>query len=231
LDNLPTKIIEKKHVDSPVKHIEEQSQEIVDIRLKLKDRTEKFKKYLEKKHIDSPVKHIEEQSQEIVDIRLKLKDVDVYKIKYYQKDSIHYFIRKSNSFKKYKKLTVLFEAHRNEKPHFVKSSKERQESLTHKFSELSSLYFNLSKGDKKKAKRPIYPHNPCLRLMKNNKVFYRLKSNLTAADKLLIPPPPPVPNASKEEVLKAKNAYNAWKKRTGNDNAPPPPMPKPLKKN
>ena len=67
--------------------------------------------------------------------------------------------------------------------------------------------------------------------MKNNKVFYKLKSKLTVADKLLIPPPPTVPNASKEEILKAKNAYVAWKKRNGNDNAPPPPIPKPIKKN
>jgi hypothetical protein len=117
------------------------------------------------------------------------------------------------------------------KPHFVKSSKERQEGLTHKFSELSSLYFNLSKGDKKKATRTIHPHYPYRRLMKNNKVFYKLKSNLTEADTLLIPPPPPAPSSSKEEVLKAKNAYIAWKKRTGNDNAPPPPITKPLKKN
>jgi hypothetical protein len=132
---------------------------------------------------------------------------------------------------RYKKETKYYEANRIKKPHFVKSSKERQKDLSHEFSELGSLYFNLSKEDKKKAKRPIYPHDPYLRLMKSNKVFYRLRSNLTAANKLLIPPPPPVPNASKKEVLKAKNAYIAWKKRTGNDNAPPPPMPKPLKKN
>jgi bla regulator protein BlaR1 len=132
---------------------------------------------------------------------------------------------------RYKAENKYYEANRLKKPHFIKSSKERQEDLTQKFSELSSLYFNLSRGDKKKTNRTIYPHYPYRRLMKNNKVFYKLKSKLTEADKLLIPPPPPVPDASKEEVLKAKNAYIAWKKRTGNDNAPPPPIPKPLKKN
>ena len=67
--------------------------------------------------------------------------------------------------------------------------------------------------------------------MKNNKVFYKLRSDLTKEDKLLIPPPPPVPGASKEEILKAKKAYDAWKERTGNDFAvPPPPPPKKSKK-
>jgi hypothetical protein len=67
--------------------------------------------------------------------------------------------------------------------------------------------------------------------MKNNKVFYKSRKDLTEEDKLLIPPPPPVPNASKEEILKAKKAYDAWKERTGNDFAvPPPPPPKKSKK-
>jgi hypothetical protein len=38
------------------------------------------------------------------------------------------------------------------------------------------------------------------------------------------PPPPPNPNASKEEILRAKEAYKDWKKRIGIDiPAPPPP--------
>ena len=70
-----------------------------------------------------------------------------------------------------------------------------------------------------------------MKLNKKNKVFFKLRGALTREDQLLIPPPPLVPDASKEEVLKAKNAYIAWKKRNGNDNAPPPPIPKPIKKN
>jgi bla regulator protein BlaR1 len=46
-------------------------------------------------------------------------------------------------------------------------------------------------------------------------------------DELLIPPTPPNPNASREEILKVKKAYKAWKKRAGNDIPPPPP---PIKK-
>ncbi|TXD51002.1 MULTISPECIES: hypothetical protein [unclassified Polaribacter] len=94
---------------------------------------------------------------------------------------------------------------------------------------MGSLYFKLSKENKKKVKRPIHPHDPYVRLIKNNKVFYKLRANLTNEDKLLTPPPPPVPNASKEEILKAKKAYDAWKERTGNDFAVPPPPP-PIKK-
>jgi bla regulator protein BlaR1 len=128
-----------------------------------------------------------------------------------------------NSIDEYEIKYKYYEEERNKKPHFVKSSKEMQENLSTKFSELRRLYDNLSKADKKKAKRPIHPHDPYLKLEKNNKVFYKLRSALTAADELLIPPPPPVPNASKEEVLKAKKAFLDWKKRTGNDLPTPPP--------
>jgi hypothetical protein len=129
----------------------------------------------------------------------------------------------------YRELIKIYESKRKEKPHFIESSAERQTELIDLFSELRSLYFTLLEEDKKNVKRPIHPHDPYLRLMKNNKVFYKLRTNLTAEDKLLIPPPPPVPNASKEEILKAKKAYNAWKERTGNDFAVPPPPP-PIKK-
>tara|TARA_B110000967_G_scaffold117909_1_gene120602 strand:- start:5899 stop:8274 length:2376 start_codon:yes stop_codon:yes gene_type:complete len=131
----------------------------------------------------------------------------------------------------YQELNNIYESKRKEKPHFIESSEERQTELIRLFSELGSLYFKFSKENKKKVKRPIHPHDPYLRLMKNNKVFYKSRKDLTEEDKLLIPPPPPVPNASKEEILKAKKAYDAWKERTGNDFAvPPPPPPKKSKK-
>lgn len=123
----------------------------------------------------------------------------------------------------YNRKNKYYEELRLEKPHFVKSTKERQKQLEKLFSELGSLYFKLSKEDKGKAKRPIHPYDPYLKLRKNNKVFYKLRSELTEEDRLLIPPPPPVPDASVEEILKAKNAYKEWKKRTGNDFAPLPP--------
>ena len=127
----------------------------------------------------------------------------------------------------YQELNKRYESQRNATPHFVKSSKERQETLKDLFSTLGTLYFKLSKENKQTAKRPIHPHDPYLRLMKDNKVFYKLRSELTEKDKLLIPPPPPPPNASKEGILRAIKAYKAWENRTGNSIPPPPP---PIKK-
>jgi hypothetical protein len=85
------------------------------------------------------------------------------------------------------------------------------------------MYFKLSKENKKKVKRPIHPHDPYLKLTKNNKTFYKLRGELTKEDELLIPPPPPAPNASEEEIQKAKKAYKGWKKRTRNHIPSPPP--------
>ncbi len=126
---------------------------------------------------------------------------------------------------KFNRLNKYYEKLRNEKPHYIKSLKKRKNEMDKEFSLLSSLYSKLSVEDKKKVKRPTYPYYPYLRLMKNNKVFYKLKSELTEEDTLLIPPPPPPPNASKEEIGKAKKAYKEWKKRTGNDYIIPPPPP------
>ena len=126
----------------------------------------------------------------------------------------------------YKKINKIYESKRNAKPHFIKSSEKRQKELSDLFSKLGSLYFKLPKADKKKVKRPVHPHDPYLRLMKNNIVFYKLRTELTREDELLIPPPPPPPNASEEVILKAKMEYKAWKKRTGNNIPPPPPPPR-----
>ena len=148
----------------------------------------------------------------------KIEEIDeLFKLSNIQKDSLY----------KYKKINSYYEATRNKKPHYVNSDEERKEILEGIFSELGSRYFNLSKEDKKKAKRPALPHDPYVKLRKNNKVFYKLRKDFTEEEKLLIPPPPPppVPNATKEEIEKTKNAYEFWKKRTGNDFPPPPPPP------
>lgn len=130
---------------------------------------------------------------------------------------------KKASLERYNKINKKYESFRKEKPHFVKSSKEKQNELNEMFSFMGRIYFELSKEDKKKTKRPIHPDYPYIRLIKNNKVFYKLRKDLTEEDKLLIPPPPPMRNASKEEIKKNKKVYKNWKKRTGNDFAPPPP--------
>jgi len=111
----------------------------------------------------------------------------------------------------YKYLNKSYEKLRNEKPHFVKSSKQRQQNLNFLFSKLGSTYFKLSKADKRKVKRPILPHHPYMKLVKNGNNFYKLKNELTKEDKKLLPPPPPPPtprirevNPVKIEVIKNK---------------------------
>lgn len=146
-------------------------------------------------------------------------------------EELEQLVKKENkaySIEKYLKINELYEFSRRKKPHYVNSDRKRQEKLEEQFSLLGTLYFKLSKEDKKKTKRPIHPHDPYFKLRKNNKIFYKLRSELTEEDKLLIPPPPPVPNASKEEILKAKKAYKEWEKKTGNKVLPPPPPISPL---
>jgi len=134
------------------------------------------------------------------------------------------------SLEKYTVLNDLYEGKRKQEPHFIKSSQERQTALTNLFSQLGSMYFKLSKAQKRKTKKPIHPHDPYVRLMKNNTVFYKLRTELTEEDTVLFPPPPARFDASKEEKLRAKKAYKEWQKRTGND-IPVPPPPKKTKKN
>lgn len=94
----------------------------------------------------------------------------------------------------YNKLNKEYEELRNQKPHYIKSSEDRQKQLNNLFSKLGSLYFNLSKTDKTKVKRPINPRNPYIRLKKGGKIHYKLKDELTKEDKKLLPPPPPLSN-------------------------------------
>jgi hypothetical protein len=133
--------------------------------------------------------------------------------------------------KEYKKKHTLFENLKASGKHYVFKSGKEKAAIDRKFSDLGGIYFRMPRVGKNKVTRPENPVKPYLALRKNNKVFYKLRKDLTEEDKLLIPPPPAVPNASKEEILKAKKAYDAWKERTGNDFAvPPPPPPKKSKK-
>ena len=159
----------------------------------------------------------EKNEKRVIDFKNYLEKS--YKVETITEDNIYSLKAYEFTFKKYESL-------RNSKPHYIKSSIERKKNIDFLYSKLGSLYFKLSKEDKKKVKRPVHPHEPYVKLMKNNKVFYKLRNDLTKEDKLLIPPPPPPPNASKEQILKAKKAYKAWKKRTGNDFPVPPPPPR-----
>ncbi|UAM96877.1 M56 family metallopeptidase [Polaribacter litorisediminis] len=188
----------------------------------------------------------------ITDIRLKLQDVNALKINY-TKDSIkfnkdwyitidnqkYYYTFDKNEriaryykngklvnldiIKEYKRKQQTFENLKSTGKHYVFKTEKEQKEIDQEFSDLGGMYFRMSRADKNKVSRPINPRKPYITLRKNNKVFYKLRKDLTEEDKLLLPPPPPKPNATKEEVLKSKKAYKDWKKRTGNDGAPPPP--------
>jgi beta-lactamase regulating signal transducer with metallopeptidase domain len=132
------------------------------------------------------------------------------------------------SLEKYKVLNDLYEGKRIQVPHFIKSDQERQTALMDQFLQVRSMYVNLSKEQKRKTKKPVHPHDPYVRLMKNNIVFYKLRTELTEEDKLLFPPPPARWDASKQEKLRAKKARKDWQKRTGNDIPVPPPPKKTL---
>jgi bla regulator protein blaR1 len=118
---------------------------------------------------------------------------------------------------KYNKTNKFYEAIRNKKPHYIKSSNKRKETLDKVFSELGSLYFKLSKEDKRKTERPIHPFKPYVQLKKNGKVFYKLKEELTEEDKMFLPPPPLRPNTSKKEKISHLKELRKWESKTQNN--------------
>lgn len=201
----------------------------------------------------------ESNNGKIKDIRLKLKDVNALKINY-TKDSIkfhkNWFITIDNQkyyytfdkneriaryykngklvnldiVKEYKKKHKIFEKLKASGKHYVFKPENDKKEIDREFSDLEGIYFRMSRADKNKVPYPENPVKPYIKLRKGDKVWYKKRDELTAEDKLLLPPPPPVPNATKEQILEAKKAYDAWKKRIG-DNLPPPPPPAKKAKN
>ncbi|WP_334056913.1 M56 family metallopeptidase [Polaribacter sp. P097] len=132
--------------------------------------------------------------------------------------------------KEYKKKQQIFKKLQASGKHYVFKKGKEKETIDREFSDLGGMYFRMSRADKNKVSRPINPIRPYIRLMKNDVVFYKLRKDLTAEDKLLLQPPPPPHNASDEEKLRAKMEREAWKKRTGNTLNQIPPAPKKAKK-
>jgi beta-lactamase regulating signal transducer with metallopeptidase domain len=132
--------------------------------------------------------------------------------------------------KEYKKKQLIFKKLQASGKHYVFKKGKEKETIDREFSDLGGMYFRMSRAEKNKVSRPINPIRPYIRLMKNDVVFYKLRKDLTAEDKLLLPPPPAPHNASDEEKLRAKMEREAWKKRTGNTLNQIPPAPKKSKK-
>ena len=233
----PTKVLLKKLAVLPVmvgfvflfaERVEAQETITEEVSLKNEYKIEEItiKEAPKKKYLHAPIKSASSKqsiaSESVVDdVKLKLENTDALKLSIEENQEVLTKKLPYDDVKKYIALNGTYEKVRTKNPHFIKSSEKRQSEIKNLFSELSGMYFKLSSLDKKKVKRPVFPQHPYIRLKKNNKIFYKLKNKLTAEDKLLLPPPPPIPNASKEEILKAKKAYTAWEIRTGN--IPPPP--------
>ena len=127
--------------------------------------------------------------------------------------------------KEYKKKHKIFEKLKASGKHYVYKPDNDQKEIDREFSDLGGIYFRMSRVDKNKVKYPENPIKPYVKLRKGDKIWYKKRAELTEEEKLLLPPPPPVPNATKEQILEARKAYDEWKKRMGND-LPPPPKPK-----
>ena len=157
-----------------------------------------------------PKEQIANDSSSLEDIKNKLNQANSLKMSFTEKkDTFNIGLANGEQLKvwedrviDYNKLNKEYEELRNQKPHYIKSSEERQKQLNDLFSKLGSLYFNLPKTDKTKVKRPVNPHNPYVRLKKDGEVYYKLKSELTKEDKKLLPPPP-ASNKTKHTPIKS----------------------------
>lgn len=106
-----------------------------------------------------------------------------------------------------------YEELRNRGPHYKDRTSAEQKILDDLFSELGGLYFRLSKENKRKTQRPIYPLTPYIKLMKDGKEYYKKRSELTEEDKALLPPPPPPPVPIQKTIEKgSKKLQEAFKK-------------------
>ncbi|MFK8060778.1 MAG: M56 family metallopeptidase [Polaribacter sp.] len=213
------------------------------------------KKKTKKENKLAPIIEQKSSKQSIRERKLNIEKLNSLKLKYLKKDSLkfnkgwfitidnqkyHYTFDKNERIARYykngvfinldivkeynKKHTTLENLKKNGKHYVFKSETDKKE-IDREFSDLGGMYFRMSRADKNKVSHPKNPIKPYVRLRKGNKIWFKKLNELTDEDKLLLPPPPPNPNATKEEILKAKKAYKAWKKRTGNDFIIPPPPP------
>lgn len=124
--------------------------------------------------------------------------------------------KKGDALKIYKAKNNYYEKLRNVKPHFIKRSEKKQNRMYELFSELGSLYFSLSKENKRRVTRPVFPHYPYVRLNKNGKNYYKLKNELTEEDKNNLPKPPPPPKNQKTGYKTINNEKLYYVENDGN---------------
>ncbi|WP_157811708.1 M56 family metallopeptidase [Tenacibaculum sp. SZ-18] len=122
-------------------------------------------------------------------------------------------IDQSEEISDYRKLKRKYDRLRKQKPHYIESEPERKNELDEMYSNLGLIYFQLSKENRRKLQRAARPYAPYLKIKKGNDFYYRLPNELTAEDKLYIPPPPPATDSSEKEKEKATTEFRKWVKK------------------
>lgn len=155
--------------------------------------------------------YVEKEDQE-------LNEAETYDMQYVGENYVKLYLRKYKTYEEF----------RNEEPHYIHKSNEKQKEMDALFSELGGLYFRMSKENKAKVKRPISPIKPYVQITLNGKTYYKKSNELTAEEKATLPPPPPPPPIPTknsdwqkvEDILSQQEAtkqqienYNAWAKK------------------
>lgn len=96
-------------------------------------------------------------------------------------------------FQDYKEKYKHYESLRTSEPHYIHKSETEKQQIDALFSELSGMYFRMSKEDKAKVERPISPIQPYVKITMNGKTYYKKYAELTTEEKATLPPPPPPP--------------------------------------
>ncbi|TXE11051.1 M56 family metallopeptidase [Algoriphagus aquimarinus] len=103
----------------------------------------------------------------------------------------------------YKDAMSIYEELRNQAPHFVKRGKVEQDKLTEMFSDLGSMYSQISFNDKPKFSPPAHPYAPYIKLASKGETYYKLKKDLTAEELSQLPTPP----TQREQVVAYKKLF------------------------
>jgi beta-lactamase regulating signal transducer with metallopeptidase domain len=103
----------------------------------------------------------------------------------------------------YKDAMSIYDELRNQAPHFVKRGKVEQDKLTEMFSDLGSMYSQISFNDKPKFGPPAHPYEPYIKLESKGETYYKLKKDLTAEDLSQLPTPP----TQREQVVAYKKLF------------------------
>jgi beta-lactamase regulating signal transducer with metallopeptidase domain len=133
--------------------------------------TNQYFKQKNKKRGNNFLKYLQKEK------KININEASVKKImtdysKSYSIDSYIHYYKRYNSI-------------RNQYPDFVKKSNEKREFLISSFTFLTKQYSKLSIEDQNKVKKPLTPYYPYTKVVKNDKVFYKLGKELIEEEKIV----------------------------------------------